>query len=49
MLGVDARVGSLEVGKDADILICTADPMCEFSANTFRYIFVNGKNVLAGE
>jgi len=47
MLGVDDRVGSLEVGKDADILVCTADPINEFTANSFRHIFVDGRDVLA--
>ena len=30
-LGVDNRVGSIEVGKDADIVIYDKDPLSEFS------------------
>lgn len=43
-IGVDDRVGSLEVGKDADILITDGDPM-EIST-TIKTVFVNGKIVV---
>mgnify|MGYP003308908828 CR=1 FL=1 len=45
MLGLDDRIGTLEVGKDADILVTTADPLSEFPVNTFKYIFINGNEV----
>ena len=41
-LGVDKRVGSLEPGKDADIVIWTADPLHELGAHA-RVTIVNGK------
>lgn len=43
--GIDSRVGSLEVGKDADIAIFTADPLKDIQA-TARQVFVSGKPVL---
>ena len=41
--GVDARVGSLEVGKDADIAIFDGNPMNTFT-NTV-YTIIDGKVV----
>ena len=42
--GVSDRVGSLEVGKDADIFVCDGDP---FEINCVsKYVFINGVNVL---
>lgn len=43
--GIDSRVGSLEVGKDADIAIFTADPLKDIQAIA-RQVFVSGKPVL---
>jgi len=45
MLELDDRIGSIEVGKDADILITTADPLCEFPINKFRHILINGNEL----
>lgn len=41
-LEIDARVGSLEVGKDADVVIWTADPIKSVGAEAFVTI-VDGK------
>ncbi|MBQ8160862.1 MAG: amidohydrolase [Clostridia bacterium] len=43
--GVDDRIGSLEVGKDADIAIFDANPLCSIQARA-KQVFVNGKPVL---
>lgn len=43
-LGVADRVGSLEVGKDADIVIWTADPLTAVAAKTYMTI-MDGKVV----
>ena len=43
--GIDSRVGSLEVGKDADIAIFTADPLKDIQAIA-KQVFVSGKPVL---
>lgn len=45
--GVDARVGSLEIGKDADIAIFDGNPMNTFT-NTI-YTIINGKVVYSKE
>ena len=42
-IGIEDRVGSLEVGKDADIVIADGNPM-EIST-TLRYVIVDGKVV----
>ena len=41
-LGVSDRVGSLEVGKDADIVIWTADPLTTIGGRSHITI-INGK------
>ena len=42
--GIEDRVGSLEVGKDADIVLCAGDP---FEVSTqIKAVFVNGNNIL---
>ena len=42
--GIEDRVGSLEAGKDADIVLCDGDP---FEVSTkICAVFVNGKNIL---
>ena len=43
-IGVDGRKGSLEPGKDADIVIWTADPMKTLGAESYITI-VDGKIV----
>ena len=43
-LGVDDRLGSLEEGKDADVVIWTADPLTTVGAKACK-TFVNGKAV----
>ena len=40
-IGVDDRVGSLECGKDADIVITDGDPMV--SSSCVKYVIVDGK------
>lgn len=43
-LGVADRVGSLEVGKDADLVITDGDPMV--SDTTVKMVFINGQKVV---
>ncbi len=43
-LGVEDKVGSLEVGKDADIVIADGDPMD--SSTRIETVFLNGKKVI---
>ncbi len=43
--GIDARVGSLEPGKDADIAVFSANPLRDIQARTVE-VFVDGKPVL---
>ena len=43
MLGLDARVGSLEVGKDADVVVWDGDPLEIMSRP--RVVFINGREV----
>jgi imidazolonepropionase-like amidohydrolase len=40
---VDGRIGSLEVGKDADLFIAAGDPLDHKTA--FKQIFINGKPI----
>ncbi len=40
-IGVEDRVGSLEAGKDADIVLADGDPL--ISDTVIKYVFVNGK------
>ena len=44
IIGIDERVGSLEVGKDADIAIWTADPLTTIGAKAYMTI-IEGKIV----
>ena len=43
-LGIDSRVGSLEAGKDADLVIWTADPLTQVGAKAWKTL-VDGKIV----
>jgi len=43
-LGIAERVGSIEVGKDADIVICNGDIL--ESSTIVRMVFVNGEMVI---
>ncbi len=43
-IGIEDRVGSLEAGKDADIVVCEGDPF-EINCQN-RYVIINGENVL---
>ena len=43
MLSIDDRVGSLEPGKDADIVIWSGDPFDFYSK--VEQVFIDGKNV----
>ena len=40
-IGVDDRVGSLEAGKDADIVLTDGDPLV--SDTVVRYVIVDGE------
>ncbi len=42
-IGIEDRVGSLEVGKDADIVLCDGDPM--ESLSVIQKVFINGKEI----
>jgi len=44
ILGIDSRVGSIEAGKDADIVITDGDPL-DIKTNIVK-VFIDGKNVL---
>lgn len=48
IVGIADRVGSLEKGKDADIVIWTADPMTNLMARSYK-TFVDGKCVYSNE
>jgi imidazolonepropionase-like amidohydrolase len=43
-MGVASRVGSLEIGKDADIVIFNGDPLKDI-ASTVAYTIIDGKVV----
>ena len=45
MLGIDKRVGSIERGKDADIAVFDADPLCSIQARA-KYVLVDGEVVV---
>ncbi len=42
-IGIADRVGSLEVGKDADIVLCDGDPM--ESLSVIKKVYINGEEV----
>jgi imidazolonepropionase-like amidohydrolase len=43
ILGVDDQVGSLEVGKRADVIITDGDPLQ--AVTNVQYMFINGQPV----
>ena len=43
--GIDARVGSLEPGKDADIVIFNGNPLRDIQCTT-KQVFINGQRQL---
>lgn len=45
ILGVDSRVGSIEIGKDADIVIWSDNPIKTYAAKV-EATFINGENIL---
>jgi imidazolonepropionase-like amidohydrolase len=47
MAGLDKRVGSIEAGKDADVLLFSADPLS--SQARLREVYINGKSVYRDE
>ena len=47
-LGVDALVGSLEAGKQADVIICRGNPAVRFD-NYIEQTIVAGKTVFRRE
>ena len=44
ILGIDSRVGSVEAGKDADIVVTDGDPL-DIKTNIVK-VFIDGENVL---
>ena len=45
ILGVDDRIGSIEIGKDADIVIWSDNPIKTYRAKV-EATFINGENIL---
>ena len=43
-IGIEDRVGSLEAGKDADVVLTSGDPMV--SDTVVKYVFVDGRKVI---
>ena len=46
-IGVEDRVGSLEAGKDADVVLTSGDPMV--SDTVVRYVIVDGRIIIKNE
>jgi imidazolonepropionase-like amidohydrolase len=44
LLGVEARTGSIEVGKDANLVLCTGD-ILDMRSNIVTAAFIQGRNV----
>lgn len=47
LLGVDKRVGSLEAGKDADLILLSGDPLSP--QTRVREVYIQGRPVFPGE
>jgi hypothetical protein len=47
MTGLEKRIGSLEAGKDADLLLFTGDPLS--SESRLHEVYINGKPIFHGE
>lgn len=47
MLGIDDRVGSLEAGKDADVVVWSGDPLSSFSRP--EHVFIDGREYFSIE
>ncbi|MEA4963623.1 amidohydrolase family protein [Lutispora sp.] len=45
ILGVDNRIGSVEIGKDADLSIWSANPIETYAARA-EAVYINGENIL---
>ncbi|MBR4501591.1 MAG: amidohydrolase [Clostridia bacterium] len=43
--GIDTRVGSLDIGKDADIAVFSSDPLRDIQARAIQ-VFINGRPTL---
>jgi imidazolonepropionase-like amidohydrolase len=44
ILGIEDKTGSLEVGKDANIVVSTGD-ILDMSTNNIEYAFITGRNI----
>ena len=44
VLGIDTRVGTLEVGKDATLFVANGD-VFDFRTSILTHAFISGKNV----
>ena len=44
ILGIDDKTGSIEVGKDANIVVSTGD-ILDYSTNNIEYAFITGRNI----
>jgi len=44
ILGIDDKTGSLETGKDANIVVSTGD-ILDMSTNNIEYAFITGRNI----
>jgi len=44
ILGIDDRAGSIETGKDANIVVSTGD-LLDIPTNNVEYAFINGRNI----
>jgi hypothetical protein len=44
ILGIDDKTGSIEIGKDANIVVSTGD-ILDMSTNNIEYAFITGRNI----
>jgi imidazolonepropionase-like amidohydrolase len=44
ILGIDDKTGSLEVGKDANIVVSTGD-ILDMATNNIEYAFITGRSI----